>query len=222
MSHQVDPAGIPVRLDYSNGDSFYRAQPETRHFALRGITRYIFCPAITCQYNPAPSSRDPSSRWPPGTVVGVSELQFEDAGLGAEALDYLAAWDLQRAAARHGSPRRPPRHRAAAGAPARLHRGQAHRADERPLDGTPSSTSTAAARSPGTAPASWSATRSSALPDHVDVVAYVRRVEEALIGSAPSSASPPPGRRPLRRLVRRRPRPGAQDRGDRHPGLPAA
>ena len=43
------------------------------------------------------------------------------------------------------------------------------------------STSTAAARSPGTARASWSATRSSRLPDPVDVVAHVRRVEEALI-----------------------------------------
>ena len=87
--------------------------------------------------------------------------------------------------ARPGRGRRPAAHRPAARAPAGVHRRQAHR---RPTSGPRipaarrSSTSTAAARSPSTARASWSATRSCALPDHVKVVDYVRRVEEALIG----------------------------------------
>ena len=112
-------------------------------------------------------------------------MDFRIAGLGPDAVDYLAAWDLQRQVHAAGRGRRPAAHRPAARAPAGLHRRQAHR---RPTSGPPipaarrSSTSTAAARSPSTARASWSATRSCALPDHVKVVDYVRRVEEALIG----------------------------------------
>ena len=57
-------------------------------------------------------------------------------------------------------------HPAAAGAPVGLHRGQAHRTpEERPVDGTASSTPTAAEKSPGTAPDSWSAIRSSGWPN---------------------------------------------------------
>ena len=86
--------------------------------------------------------------------------------------------------ARRGRGRRAPRHRAAARAPADLHRRQAHRAAR-------------AARRPGGAPVidvdrggkitfhgpgqlvGYPIVR---LPDHVQVVDYVRRVEEALIG----------------------------------------
>ena len=120
---------------------------------------------------------------------------------------------------------RPAAHRPAARAPAGLHRRQAHR---RPTSAPPtpaarrSSTSTAAARSPSTGRASWSATRSSALPDHVKVVDYVRRVEEALIGVCRDlgvETARVPG--PQRRLAAgRRPRPRAQGRRDRHPGQP--
>ena len=50
-----------------------------------------------------------------------------------------------------------------------------------PSTARPWSRSTAAARSPGTDPANWSATPSSSSPSHVYVVDYVRRLEEALI-----------------------------------------
>ena len=62
---------------------------------------------------------------------------------------------------RPGRRRRPARHHAAARARRGLHRRQAHRGrTSGPPTAPPSSTSTAAARSPGTAPASSSATRS--------------------------------------------------------------
>ena len=110
-------------------------------------------------------------------------LDFRIAGLGDDAVDYLAAWDLQREvhAAVVAGDRPTPcccsstrRSSPPASAPTRTS-GPSTRAARR------SSTSTAAARSPSTAPASSSATRSSRLPDHVKVVDYVRRVEEALI-----------------------------------------
>ena len=55
------------------------------------------------------------------------EPHYEIAGLGDDAVDYLAAWDLQREVHEAVVAGDPPRHRAAAGAPARLHRRQAHR-----------------------------------------------------------------------------------------------
>ena len=95
---------------------------------------------------------------------------------------------------------------------------------ERPADPAArrSSTSTAAARSPSTAPASWSATRSCGCPTTCKVVDYVRRVEEALIAVCADlgvTTARVPG--PQRRLAARgRPRPRAQDRRARHPGQP--
>ena len=156
-------------------------------------------------------------------LVGVP-LDFRVAGLGDDALDYLAAWELQRevhAAVVAGEPPTPcccsstRRCSPPASAPTRT--------SARPTAAAPrSSTSTAAARSPSTAPASWSATRSSRLPDHVKVVDYVRRIEEALIARLRRlRRHHRPRPRPQRRLAaRRRPRSRAQDRRDRHPGQP--
>ena len=63
----------------------------------------------------------------------MSELVQVHAGL----VPYDEAWAEQRRAARRPGGRRGARHRAAARAPAGLHRRQAHRAEERPTDGTP-------------------------------------------------------------------------------------
>ena len=60
------------------------------------------------------------------------------------------------------------------------------------------------------------------LPDPIDVVAYVRRVEQVLIDVCAELGRAAGARRgPQRRLgARRRARPRSQDRGDRHPGGP--
>lgn len=94
----------------------------------------------------------------------MGELRFVRMGFGADAVEYQEAWDEQRRvhAARFADEvpdtvlllEHPPVYTA----------GRRTQDNERPLDGTPSSTSTAAARSPGTAPASSSATRSSSCP----------------------------------------------------------
>lgn len=90
----------------------------------------------------------------------MSELRFVRLGFGEERVDYQEAWQKQREvhAARFEDAvpdtclllEHPPVYTA----------GRRTTESERPLDGTPSSTSTAAARSPGTAPGSSSATRS--------------------------------------------------------------
>ncbi len=59
-------------------------------------------------------------------VVAMDALTFEHVGFGDRAVDYNDAWALQRAITRRSS--RSTRHRAAARAPARLHRRPAHRA----------------------------------------------------------------------------------------------
>ena len=94
----------------------------------------------------------------------MSEIDFRTVGFGDEAVDYQAAWDLQREV--HA--------RVVAGdtptvlmleQPPVFTAGKRTEPHERPLgDDVRSSTSTAAARSPSTDPASWSATRSSRCP----------------------------------------------------------
>ena len=79
-------------------------------------------------------------------------------------VDYQAAWQLQRELADA---------RVAGGPdtllllehPSVYTAGRRTLPEERPVDDTPSSTPTAAARSPGTGPGSWSAIRSSAWPN---------------------------------------------------------
>ncbi len=83
-----------------------------------------------------------------------------------------------------------------------------------------SSTSTVAARSPGTGRDSWSATRSSRCRIPVDVVAYVRRMEQLLIDvCAEVGTGGRAGGRPQRGVDTAAPRTsGSQGRGHRRPG----
>lgn len=90
----------------------------------------------------------------------MAELGFVHLGFGPESVEYTEAWEEQRRvhAARFADEiedtclllEHLPVYTA----------GRRTDPSERPLDGTPSSTWTAAARSPGTARVSWSATRS--------------------------------------------------------------
>ena len=125
-----------------------------------------------------------------------------------------AACDARGGRERSGARYRPP-----SGAPVRLHRGQAHRA-ARAADRrhSPSSTWIAAARSPGTVPASWSAirscgspTRSTSSPTCADSRAAHRRARRVRDRRGAR-------RRTQRRLDRAPGRRRRQDRGDRHPG----
>ena len=168
----------------------------------RGRTR-----GSTSPPHPGAPARRPAAAG--GVARAVADLNFSTVGFGDDAVDYLAAWDLQRevhAAVVAGgrtpcccsSTRRssPP-----ASAPSRT-------SGRRPT-APRSSTSTAAARSPSTAPASWSATRSCGCPTTCKVVDYVRRIEEALIAVCADlgvTTARVPG--PQRRLARR-----ADDRG---------
>ncbi len=92
--------------------------------------------------------------------MAVSELRFVRLGFGEDAVDYRAAWEKQREvhAARFADEiddtclllEHPPVYTA----------GRRTAESERPWTGRRWWTWTAAGRSPGTAPASWSATRS--------------------------------------------------------------
>jgi lipoyl(octanoyl) transferase len=113
----------------------------------------------------------------------VSELQFQQAGLGADALDYLAAWDLQRqvhARVADGDQadtvlllEHPPVYTA----------GKRTEPHERPLD--PGGAAVIDVDRGGKitfhGPGQLVGYPIVRLPDHVKVVDYVRRVEEALI-----------------------------------------
>ena len=86
--------------------------------------------------------------------------------------------------ARPGRGRRPAAHRPAARAPAGLHRRQAHDPHERPADpgGAPVIDVDRGGKITFHGPGQLVGYPIVALPDHVKVVDYVRRVEEALIG----------------------------------------
>ena len=113
----------------------------------------------------------------------MSELQFEQVGLGADAIDYLAAWDLQRdvhAGVVAGT--RPPtvlllEH------PAVYTAGKRTDPHERPVD--PGGAEVIDVDRGGKitfhGPGQLVGYPVVRLPDHVKVVDYVRRVEEALI-----------------------------------------
>ena len=133
----------------------------------------VMCPIMRCGWLTVPSGRSL------GRMQVDLRLRWHSV---PDYVDYHAAWDLQREVHADVVAGEEPDTVAAARAPGRLHRRQAHRA-ARAARSTArrSSTSTAAARSPGTGPASSSATRSCGCRDPVDVVAHVRRLEEALI-----------------------------------------
>ena len=107
-------------------------------------------------------------------------LDFRVAGLGDDALDYLAAWELQREV--HAA--------VVAGAddtvlllehPAVYTAGKRTSPFERPQDGTPVIDVDRGGKITWHGPGQLVGYPIVALPDPVDVVAHVRRVEEALI-----------------------------------------
>lgn len=118
-------------------------------------------------------------------MEGVSELEFRTAGLGAEAVEYLAAWDLQRevhAGVVEGSRQgtvllleHPPVYTA----------GKRTDPHERPAD--PGGAAVVDVDRGGKitfhGPGQLVGYPIVRLPEHVRVVDYVRRVEEALIGA---------------------------------------
>ena len=82
---------------------------------------------------------------------------------------------------------------------------------------------TGAGGSPGTGPASWSGYPIIALGEPVDVIAYVRALEEAMIRTcADFGVHRDPGRGAQRRLGARRWPAGPQGGRDRHPGVARA
>jgi len=110
----------------------------------------------------------------------VSELRFEIPGLGPEAVDYLAAWELQRdlhARVAQGEPgtvlllEHPPVFTA----------GKRTEPHERPSDGTPVVEVDRGGKITFHGPGQLVGYPIVRLADHVKVVDYVRRLEEALI-----------------------------------------
>jgi lipoyl(octanoyl) transferase len=113
----------------------------------------------------------------------VSELEFEDAGLGAEALDYLAAWELQRQVHARVADGEQPGTVLLLEHPPVYTAGKRTEPHERPLDSGGAAVidvdrgGKITFHGPGQL-VGYPIVR---LPDHVKVVDYVRRVEEALI-----------------------------------------
>jgi lipoyl(octanoyl) transferase len=110
----------------------------------------------------------------------MAVLTFEHVGFGEHALDYLQAWDLQRAT----------HERVADGAsgtvlllehPAVYTAGKRTEPHERPMDGTPVIDVDRGGKITFHGPGQLVGYPIVRLPDHVLVVDYVRRVEEALI-----------------------------------------
>ena len=112
----------------------------------------------------------------------MSELSFEQVGLGADAVDYLTAWELQRqvhADVVAGS--RPPTVLLLEHPPVYT-AGKRTEDHERPFDGTPVVDVDRGGKITFHGPGQLVGYPIVRLPDHVKVVDYVRRVEEALIG----------------------------------------
>ena len=118
-------------------------------------------------------------------AYGQESVQFEVAGLGPDAVDYLAAWELQRevhaqvvTGERPGTVlllEHPPTYTA----------GKRTEAHERPLDagGAPVIDVDRGGKITFHGPGQLVAYPIVALPDHVKVVDFVRRMEEAMIAT---------------------------------------
>jgi lipoyl(octanoyl) transferase len=113
----------------------------------------------------------------------VTELQFEEAGLGAEALDYLAAWDLQRQVHARVVDGDQPDTVLLLEHPPVYTAGKRTDPHERPVE--PGGAAVIDVDRGGKitfhGPGQLVGYPIVRLPDHVKVVDYVRRVEEALI-----------------------------------------
>jgi len=113
----------------------------------------------------------------------VTELHFEEAGLGADAIDYLAAWELQREVHARVADGEQPGTVLLLEHPPVFTAGKRTLPEERPLD--PGGADVIDVDRGGKitfhGPGQLVGYPIVALPDHVKVVDYVRRVEEALI-----------------------------------------
>jgi len=113
----------------------------------------------------------------------VTELHFEEAGLGADAIDYLAAWELQREVHARVADGEQPGTVLLLEHPPVFTAGKRTEPHERPLD--PGGADVIDVDRGGKitfhGPGQLVGYPIVALPDHVKVVDYVRRVEEALI-----------------------------------------
>ncbi len=112
----------------------------------------------------------------------MSTLRFETAGFGDDAVDYLTAWELQRSV----------HERVVAGAPGTVlllehppvyTAGKRTEPHERPRDGTPVIDVDRGGKITFHGPGQLVGYPIVRLPDHVKVVDYVRRLEEALIAT---------------------------------------
>ncbi len=110
-------------------------------------------------------------------------LDFTDAGLGADAIDYLAAWDLQREVHAEVVEGTRPDTVLLLEHPAVFTAGKRTRPEDRPLDagGAPVVDVDRGGQITFHGPGQLVGYPIVRLPDHVKVVDYVRRVEEALI-----------------------------------------
>ena len=116
-------------------------------------------------------------------MADVSELEFRTVGLGTEAVDYLAAWDLQREVhARVADGEQAPSVLLLEHPPVYT-AGKRTLPEERPLDpgGAPVIDVDRGGKITFHGPGQLVGYPIVPLPDHVKVVDYVRRVEEALI-----------------------------------------
>jgi lipoyl(octanoyl) transferase len=113
----------------------------------------------------------------------VSELHFEEVGLGADAVDYLAAWDLQRQVHEQVADGARPGTVLLLEHPPVFTAGKRTEPHERPAD--PGGADVIDVDRGGKitfhGPGQLVGYPIVVLPDHVKVVDYVRRVEEALI-----------------------------------------
>lgn len=119
----------------------------------------------------------------PGSTVADVTLDFTEAGLGADAIDYLAAWDLQRSVHAEVVAGTRPDTVLLLEHPAVFTAGKRTRPEDRPLD--PGGAAVVDVDRGGQitfhGPGQLVGYPIVRLPDHVKVVDYVRRVEEALI-----------------------------------------
>ena len=226
-AEQDDLAGIPVRVDCGTGDPFYRDG--------RGVRRRL--PRRRRPHQHVRAGRATTAaywrRMLPAELEflgrrvasgGVSDLEFRSVGLGADAVDYLAAWDLQREVHARGRRRRAAptpcccsstrRSSPPASAPSRTsgrstRRRAGHRRRPRRQDHLPRPRP--AGRLPDRPAARPRQGRRLRPPGRGGADPGLRRLRR----------HHRPGARPQRRLAaRRRPRPRAQGRRDRHPGQP--
>ncbi|NPC96750.1 lipoyl(octanoyl) transferase LipB [Nocardioides sp. zg-DK7169] len=114
----------------------------------------------------------------------MTELRFEEVGLGADAIDYLTAWELQREVHERVAAGEQPGTVLLLEHPPVFTAGKRTLPEERPLD--PGGADVIDVDRGGKitfhGPGQLVGYPIVALPDHVKVVDYVRRVEEALIG----------------------------------------